>query len=65
VDDRKRWRCSWRITDELLEEADVEDVVQPSVRRQGEAHGNLIDELGDVVRPEEVRLQLPCGRLGQ
>ena len=43
----------------------MEDVVQPSVRRQGEAQGNLIYELGDTVRPEEARLELPFGRLGQ
>ena len=43
----------------------MEDVVEPSVRRQGEAQGNLIYELGDTVRPEEAGLQLPCGRLGQ
>jgi hypothetical protein len=65
VDGWKGWWGSWRIANKLLEEADMEDVVQPGALGEVEAHNNLIDELGDVVWPEEARLELPFLRLGQ
>ena len=59
-----RWH-SWWDADELLEEADVKDIVEPSARGQIKAHRDSVDELGDAVRLEEARLELPFSRLGQ
>ena len=43
----------------------MEDVVEPSARGQSKAHRDSVDELSDAVRPEEARLELPFGHLGQ
>jgi hypothetical protein len=47
------------LTVELLEETHVEHVVDAGTRRQLQAGGDLIDELGDVVGPIEAGAQLP------
>jgi len=65
VDGWEGWWHSWWDADKLLEEVDVKDVVEPSARGQIKAHRDSVDELGDAVQPEEARLELPFGRLGQ
>jgi hypothetical protein len=42
----------------------MEHIVDAGARRQGEADSNVVDELGDAVRPKERGLSLPetaCG----
>ena len=36
----------------------MEDIMKPSAHRQSEANCNLVDQLGDLVRPVETRLEL-------
>lgn len=43
----------------LLEETNIEDIMDLSVWRKSQVHNDVFDELGDVVAPEEVRLELP------
>jgi len=61
VDDWKRWRGSRRDPNELLEEANVKDVVQAGVGWKIEVDNDVIDELDDAVGTIEVRLELPFG----
>jgi len=61
----KWWWCGRWSADELLEEADVEDVVQLGTRGQRQPHSHLVDALGDLVWPDEARFQLALGCLGK
>jgi hypothetical protein len=66
VVDRRKWRRSvWRGAMELLQEANMEHIVQASLRWKGEADSDLVDQLGDAVGPEVARLKLAGGGLGQ
>jgi hypothetical protein len=49
---------------ELLEEPDMEDIVEASLGRQGQANGDIVDELDHAVRPVKPWLQLADCRLG-
>jgi ribosomal protein S7 len=49
---------------ELLEKPHVEDVVEASLRRQGQADSHGVDALDDAVRAVEPRLQLASRRVG-
>jgi hypothetical protein len=59
-----RWSI-WRCAVELLEEANVKDVMQASTGRQGEPDGDIIDELDDAVGLVEARFKLSRCSLGQ
>ena len=52
-----RWSISGRPM-ELLEESHVEHVMDACSGRQREADGDVVDQLGDAIRPEEARLEL-------
>jgi hypothetical protein len=58
-----RWSI-WRRAVELLEEANVKDVMQASTGRQGEPDDDIIDELDDAVGPVEARFKLSYCSLG-
>ena len=58
VNRRKRWRRGRRGPLELLEEAYVKHVVQACSVRQVETDGDVVDQLGDAVRPEVAGLEL-------
>jgi len=58
VDRRQAWWCSRRRAYEALQEADVEDVVKASARRQLELVGHLIDDGDDAVRAVVARSEL-------
>jgi len=59
-----RWSIRRR-TMELLEEADVEDVMQTSSGWQGEANSDVVEELGDAVGAVEAWPQLAGDGLWQ
>ena len=50
---------------ELLEQPHMEHIVNASSGRQGEADRDVVDQLGDAVWPEEVRLELAGDSLGE
>jgi hypothetical protein len=54
------WRQGWwfvrRLAMELLEEPDMEDIVEVSLGRQGQANGDVVDELDHAVWPVKPRL---------
>ena len=61
------WQRRWgirRLSVELPEEADVEDIVETGSRRKSQADSNLIDELRDAVGTVVPRLELAGDRLG-
>ena len=60
---QRRWSIR-RLSVELPEEADVEDIVETGSRRKSQADGNLIDELRDAVGTVVPRLELAGDRLG-
>jgi hypothetical protein len=66
VVDVRQWgqHVGW-CTDELLEGANVEDVMDPGLQRQLESYRNVVDELDDLIGPEVARLELAGGGLGQ
>ena len=43
----------------------MEDVMEPSPRRKCNTNGDGVDDLGDLIGPEEARLQLPCCGVGK
>ena len=49
VNGRQRQWSIRRLSVELPEEADVEDIMETGSRRKSQADGNLIDELHDAV----------------
>ena len=55
---RQGRRRGWRRAHELLEKADVEDVVEACAGRKLQVVGDLVDDGSDAVRPVEARLQL-------
>jgi hypothetical protein len=62
----KRWqrgRFRWRVALVLLQETDVEHVVDAGADGQGEANGDVVDELGDAVRPTIAGFELATGGL--
>jgi hypothetical protein len=50
---------------ELLEQPHVKHVVDAGAGRQGKANGDVIDKLGDAVRPKELWLKLVKDSLGK
>jgi hypothetical protein len=65
VDGQQCRRCSWRRPDEFLEHTDVEHIMETGIRRELQAHGDVVDELADAVRADEAGLQLPGGSPGE
>ena len=63
VDGRQGWWGRRRHVDELLQDADMEDVVDARLWRKSQANRNVIDQL-HAVWPDVVWLQLARGRLG-
>ena len=43
----------------------MEDVVEPSSGQKCNTNGDGVDDLGDLIGPEEARLQLPCCGIGK
>jgi hypothetical protein len=60
---RRQGRGGWPL--ELLEQPHVEHVVNAGSKRQSEVDGDVVDQLDDVVRPEEVCLELVGDSLGK
>ena len=58
---RQRWRSSWRNAHELLQEADMEDVVKSCTWRQLDPVHDVVDDGRDTVRSVEPRAKLPFG----
>jgi hypothetical protein len=61
---QRRW-ISRRCTLELLEQPHVKHVVDVGAGWQGKANCDVIDKLGDAIRPKEPRLKLAMDSLGK
>lgn len=65
---QQRWkgrRCVRSRTVVLLQQSYVENVMDASAGRQRQPNRHLVDEFGDLIRPEEPGLELAGGLLGQ
>ena len=49
----QRWKRGWWNPHKLLEQPDMEDIMQPDVRRKLKAVGDVVDDGGDAVWPVE------------
>jgi hypothetical protein len=55
----RRWNA-----DKLLEDTYVEHIMEARPWRQGQANGDVVDELDDAVGPHKARLELGRGGPG-
>jgi hypothetical protein len=55
----RRWNA-----DQLLEDTHVEHIMEARPQRQGQANGDVVDELDDAVGPHKARLELARGGPG-
>jgi len=65
---QQRWKRRgrvWRRTMELLQQPDVEHIMDAGAWRQGETDGDVVDQFGDAVGPEETWPELAGDRLGK
>jgi len=50
---------------ELLQQPDVEHIMDAGAWRQGETDGDVVDQFGDAIGPEETWPELAGDRLGK